>query len=97
MLLEGEDDFASTSTPNPPPATAGGAVVHRTVHFRGAPVKLETRWGVGIGGDIWTTASLLCRYLEGHHAFFERAFRGRRILYVHACVYAGLYVYLIDS
>lgn len=86
MLLEEQDDFASSASPNPPPLSlpreGAGGVVHRTVHFRGVPLTLETRWGVGIGGDIWTTASLLCRFLEAHHTFFSRAFDGARILYV---------------
>lgn len=91
MLLDEQDDFASffSSALNPAPHSEGSkgqngppGAVHRVVHFRGSPLKLETRWGVGIGGDIWTTASLLCRFLEEHHAFFARVFDGARILYV---------------
>lgn len=90
MLLEEQDDFASSApaSPNPPlhaaatTSSSTSKVHYRTVHFQGQALRLETRWGVGIGGDIWTTASLLCQFLERHHAFFQRAFAGRRILCV---------------
>lgn len=83
-MLEEQDDFAAINPPGPTPtateSSSGPPAVHRTVHFRGRPLALETRWGVGIGGDIWTTGSLLCQFLERRHAFFERVFRGARIL-----------------
>lgn len=95
-MLKEQDDFASI---NPPAASsttlpttttttnnnARDAAVHRTVHFQGQALALETRWGVGIGGDIWTTGSLLCQFLERRHAFFQRVFRGARILCVACC------------
>ncbi len=69
----------TSSSKKPPPAPAA---VQRTVHFQGQALAIETRWGVGIGGDIWTTGFLLCHFLQRHHAFFQRVFAGARILYV---------------
>lgn len=74
-MLEEQDDFAVIN----PPSTDGNKT--RAVHFRGRPLlKIETAWGVGIGGDIWTTGSLLCQFLERRHGFFQRVFRRSRIL-----------------
>jgi hypothetical protein len=96
-MIEEQDAFASNPPPpsfnnppsTPPPSTrpaqaaqAAPASVLRTVRFQGQGLTFETQWGVGIGGDIWTTGSLLCRFLEQRHVFFQRVFHGARILCV---------------
>lgn len=67
---------ASPTKPKPKPTTT----TILTYSFLNSSLNLATEWQVGIGGGIWTTGFLLCRYIEHHIAYFGPLFAGKRIM-----------------
>ena len=69
-----DPDPDPTSKPKAPIATI---LSHS---FLNHSLDFATEWQVGIGGGIWTTGFLLCRYIEHHIAYFGPLFAGKRIM-----------------